>query len=373
MVNPPNQHIVTTTNLISKMKERPVYPFEPLGLALAIGRVDPDTGLPGIPLGKIMEFSGRAGTCKSATADQVVLGVQKKDPEAICLGLFFEEFDDDRFQSLNLDTDRYWAMDWFSNDKNMTLRSAEMGLKTMIQIIKDEPKVKCCVIDSLGAMAVSKEMYTDKGEEKEFDAYIQYGARAKVTTEFINHYMRIPVTRRPILIMINHSKDKIDANAGGPPKNVIIDESSKRKTPCGTGKDFRTDVRLECHSRKHYLDDGKTLNNQGLKIQDGWEVIHEVFRNRGTCEDADRRPQSIFLLDEHRFDVEEEIIKYAKGLNLIYSTGNWIEIEGTKYNGVVKAKEALRNFPELKLSLIKKLAPLAHKIFGETKKVSNDI
>jgi RecA/RadA recombinase len=341
--------LTTAAQQARTILERKVYPLAPLSLSLAIGEIDPVTGLPGIPAGTIAEFAGRSGTGKTMTVEQVALSVQADNPDNLIMGLFFEEPNPKRMESIGLDLDRILTMDYSDPEMSSSVRWAEKGLNGMTSSVEElQGKVKYCFIDSLGAMAMAKEIFDENDELKEVDSFGQFGQRARAITTFLHGYCRLDPATRPILVMLNHVKDKIDGMGPAALKNIILGENIKRRTLGGTGKDFPCFLRVEQYSSPIYELDGKVTHPLfGNRVQIGLETKYELFKNKFANDTGARTAKGKFLFEEQRFDIEEEVILYASYLGLMAEKSGWYTIGDKKYQGAKNAKKILREDPAL--------------------------
>lgn len=300
---------------IEAFRNRRCYEIEPFGLALALGTRDPITGLPGMSLGTICEILGPEGCFKTGTCEHLVKHVLSDDPTNEAFYLFFEPPHLGRMQALEsqgLDMSRIHYEDYSAPEAGQELASAEEGLNLMLNIAKESPQVKVCIIDSLGAMAVGKELYDDKGEFKALDTTPQMAVRASKVTMFINQWLRLDPNTRPILIMVNHYKIPIEPSGPAAYKNIIIGENLKHNTPCGKAKSFAADVRLKLDAKRADQDDGKTRHKLFTnKVQTGLEVHIDCFKNKNANQQGSRKVIGKFDFATASYDIIEEILSYA--------------------------------------------------------------
>lgn len=367
---------------IEAFRNRRCYEVEPFGVALGLGTIDPITGLPGMSLGTIAEVLGPEGSGKTAFHEHAGKHILSADPENEIFYLFFEPPHLGRMQALEaqgLDMNRVHYEDYSAPEAGQELASAEEGLNLMLNIAKESPQVKMCVIDSLGAMAVGKELYDDKGEFKALDTTPQMAVRASKVTMFINQWLRLDPNTRPILIMINHYKIPIEPSGPAAFKHIIIGENLKHNTPCGKAKSFAADIRIKLDSKRVDLDDGKTKHKLFTnKIQTGLEIHYDIFKNKNANQTGSRKIIGKFDFKTASFDIIEEVLSYADYLGIDGitkgTTGRYtIPSIDDKTRSLKQVKEVVT--PEMINDLKRKIAPRHNELFSckiEEKKKTAD-
>ena len=379
------------SQVIDSFRNRRVYFVKPLSLALSTARVDPKTGLPGFPAGCIVEVAGGPGKGKSSCWENAVIEIQRDSPKNEVAVLQFEVFDNERFQNLaniGLDTERVHMMDYSSADMGL----AETGLNNLLALAahqckedrdRDDPEIIACVIDSFGAMGVTKEIYqvnkqgkvTD--ELKGVDVTPQMAVRAQIITRFINQWITLDPNKRPQLWIINHMKKQMGQEDFSTMqlKPEKIGEDLNLTTLGGVGFIFHCDLRIRADARKWPPNkDAEVHPLFENKIQDGLEVFYEVYRNRyfpgkkmckGILDFSDRR--------NVRWDLEDEVVSYA----------SYLEIDGICMKGqgrvvfpklgdssyyASKCCQYLRDNPDYMWELIREIAKQPEKLFKVAKK-----
>ncbi len=375
-----------SSDRIKSFKDRRVYFVRPLSLALSTARRDPKTGLPGFPAGGIFEVAGVAGKGKTSCWEAAAIEIHRDDPNNHIAVLQFENFDDERFENLanvGLDIDRVHMMDYSSSD----MSTAETGLNNILALAahqckenrgEDEPNIVACVIDSFGAMGVSKEIYgTNKqgkvtDELKGVDVTPQMAVRAQIITRFINQWITLDINKRPQLWIINHMKKQMGQEdfTVMQLKPEKVGEDLNLTTLGGVGFIFHCDLRIRADARKWPPNkDAEVHPIFENKIQEGLEVFYEVYRNRyfpgkkmckGILDFSDRK--------HVRWDLEDEVVSYA----------SYLEIEGIMSKGqgrylfpkigpssyfASKCAEYLREDQEYMWHLIKEIAKQPERLF----------
>lgn len=379
------------SDVIESFRNRRVYFVKPLSLALSTARVDPKTGLPGFPAGGIFEVAGSPGKGKTSCWEHAVIEIHRDNPKNEVAILQFESFDDQRFQNLQnigLDNNRVNMMDYSSAD----METAENGLNMLLTLAAhqckedrdpEDPEIVACIIDSFGAMGVTKEIYqvnkqgkvTD--ELKGVDTTPQMAIRAQIITRFINQWITLDPNKRPQLWIINHMKKQMgqedfSTRQLNPEK---VGEDLNLTTLGGVGFIFHCDLRIRADARKWPPNkDAEVHPIFENKIQDGLEVFYEVYRNRyfpgkkmckGILDFSDRR--------NVRWDLEDEVISYASYLEIdgICSKGQgrylFPKLGASSYYAS-KCAEYLRENQDYMWELIREIAKQPEKLFKVSKK-----
>lgn len=370
----------TGAQIIEEFKKRPVQFLEPLGLALATNRLDPITGLPGLPRGAEVEFLGPMGKGKSALADALVRNLHELNPTARVAILAFEEIDQIRLQNLyrnGIDQERYHIMDY----TNEALKDVETALNAALELadcrnpVTGEPEVDAIIIDSVGGSGTSKETYAKDGHTLlGVDVNPQMAHRANIYTKFGNQFNTINPNKRPSLIYINHYKDKVgqdDASTYQLKANQI-GEDLNLATPGGWGFKSHLKMRVKVDARKwpppKSTDPKHPLYD--YREQKGLEVHLKVIRNRFFAGLKECQAVLDFTDPNNvRFDIESEVISLCSLLDIdgIQEMGNGRVVFpqlGAKSFYKRECVKFIRQNPEYKWELIKKIAPLSQKVYS---------
>lgn len=370
----------SASSVIEEFKKRPVHFMEPLGLALSTNRRDPITGLPGLPRGSEIEILGPMGKGKSALADAYVRNLHELNPNSRVAVLAFEEMDPIRLENLfkqGIDRDRYHMMD-YTND---ALKDVETALNAALDLADTrdpstgEPVVDCIIIDSVGGSGTSKETYAKDGKSLlGVDANPQMAHRANIYTKFGNQFNTINPNRRPSLIYINHYKDKVgqdDASTFQLKANQI-GEDLNLASPGGWGFKSHLKMRIKVDAKKwpppKATDEKHELYS--YREQKGLEVHLKVIRNRFFAGLKECQAVLDFTNpNEVRFDIESEIVSLCSLLDIdgIQELGNGrvtFPQLGAKSYFKRECVKFIRQNPEYKWELIKKIAPLAQQVYS---------
>jgi hypothetical protein len=360
--------------VIQSFKERPVLFMEPLGLALSTNRRDPKNGLPGIPRGSQVEVFGSPGKGKSSLTDALVRNLHQLNSESRAAVLAFEEIDQLRLENLfrqGIDQERYYLMD-YTNDK---LKDVETALNAALELA-DANAVDVIIIDSVGASGTSKETYAKNGKDLlGVDANPQMAHRANIYTKFANQFNTIDPNRRPALIYINHYKDKVgqDDPSTFQLKANQIGEDLNLPTNGGWGFKYHLNMRIKVDAKKWPPPKPTDIRHDlyEYREQKGLEVHLRVLRNRFFPGLKECRAVLDFTDPNNvRFDIESEVLALASFLEIdnIVDLGNgrvqFPPLSEGKSRRKAECVAFLRQNPEYKWELIKKIAPLAQKVYS---------
>lgn len=364
------------SEVIEGFRNRRVDFIEPLSLALLTNRRDPITGLPGIPRGSNIEVAGPPNSGKTAIGENFFKNILNFNPEAKVAMLVFEDLDRERLLGLQdegLDLDRTYILDYSSS----SLETAEVGLNSLLELAQDK-EVVAIIIDSLGAMAVSKEVYDKSGGLLGVSTNPQMAVRANITTKFYNQWITLDPNTRPTLVAINHMKDQIDNTdfSTFQLQTVQVGKDINLVTPCGTGKNFHQHMRIKCNGKKWPPPKSTDPKHELFEYREqrGLEVHIEVFRNRFYAGAKKVKGVLDFTDPKHvRFDLEDEVISYASYLDIdgISDKGNGRVVFPPLGDKSYRRKECiayLREHQEMKWGLIKKIALQTERLFRVGKK-----
>lgn len=279
----------TAANLIEEFKTKRVYYIKPLSLALSTARRDPFTGLPGIPHGSILEFGGGPGKTKSACAEAFAICIMDDpiDKNNEVAWLNFEYPDQERWQYLFKNyADRVHTLDY----TNPAMTKAEDGLALLISLGAEAhpkgafPKIKAVFIDSLGAMAVEKEIKDPKtGEFIPIEKHAQMAIRAQRIKSFMLQWNSLNPNTRPILVVINHMTDQLKPEQIGMDAMKVnkIGEDLNYITPGGWLFKYLAHMRVRFDARK-WPDASEVDKHEVVdgKVYDALEGIYEVYRSK---------------------------------------------------------------------------------------------
>lgn len=361
------------STVIEGFRNRRVHFIEPLGLALMTNRRDPNTGMPGIPKGAVLEIAGGAGKSKSSIIEHYFKNIMKEYPKAKCALLMFEDIDRERLMGLQdqgLDLDRLYLLDY----SNSSLETAEVGLNLLLDLAQNDPDVEAVGIDSIGAMAVSKEVFADKSDElKGVDKTPQMAIRANILTRFINQWITLNALTRPTLVFINHMKDQIGQEDFSTFQLKVnqIGEDLNLITPGGVGFKYHCNMRIKVDAKKWPPPKSTDPKHPlyGYREQKGLEVHVKAYRNRYFAGGKEAQAILDFTDPDHvRFNLEDEVISCASYLDIdgIQKSGNGrvsFPLMGDKSYWEKDVVEYMRAHPEVTRDLIKKIAPRAKDMF----------
>lgn len=155
----------------------------------------------GLPMGRIIEFSGEEGGGKTTTALDIVGNAQKLFPDK---------------RAAYIDVERTFDSEWATKlgvavDKLILVAPQEQTAEQIFEITKsivETGEISVCVIDSIGAM-VSSQAYSKTIEDK------TYGGISMPLTLFSKEMIPICARTGCMLIGINQVREDMNSTYGG--------------------------------------------------------------------------------------------------------------------------------------------------------------
>jgi RecA/RadA recombinase len=360
---------------------RKCYPVQPFSFALALGKIDPETGLPGLPQGCIIEVAGANGKGKSCMLEHSIKAIQDENPEYTCLILAYEPVNFVRMEDVGIDLNRLYILDYSKVDEGIELDTAEQGLNITMFQAQNDPNLKLVGIDSIGGMPVRKEIMDEKGEFLSVDKTPQMAIRATILTRFINQWNTLDPNTRPILFLINHMKDQIEAGGFGMDMMKVnrIGENLNYVTPGGQALKYACDVRVKIDGRKIEVKEGGRPVKHPIfdnNIQTGLEIHLEIYKNKFCGNQGSRRAVGKFDFETKSFDIVDETLSYAAYLDICGiskgATGMYEGIIPDKKLRIAQAKEYFKENPDKLRDIQKEIAKHSNELFGLKKKEKPD-
>lgn len=246
-------------NLMIVSNLRPSYDRLSTG---ALGLDYPLAG--GIPLGRLVEFSGLQHSGKTTAACAVMAAYQRAYPDKVCVYIDVEHALDLRFQAkmTGLDLSSMYYV-------NINGQSGQQVLQ-MIEEMQAEDDIGCIVLDSLPALIPAVVLENDVTK----DAGMR-GTMAKPLYPFCAKMAEMVAQKNNLFIMINQVRDDGKTFTG----------IQKYKEPCGAAPSYYSSIIIRFGTRKFTLEDDMDAcgakNGEGA---DGFRLHFKIMKNKcGAC------------------------------------------------------------------------------------------
>lgn len=360
------------------LTELPVLSTGIFPLDLAIGVLDPETGLPGIRCGDIAEIMGENNGFKTGTTEQLIAQTLKRyGPESVVC-CFSEPPNIERMESVGINPSHIIALGVLHEDIKPTEMLAEHCCDAMLDFAS-YPQVKLIVIDSIGALITEGMMYDRK---KLTDvSYNPVAAQAKVLNNFVNKFTKLD-HRECVLWMVNHYREPINTGFSLTPNSLL-----RPKSGGGRGKEFMAWIRIMCISQPHWREERHSITDQ--RIADGLDVTYQVIKNKYAHSTLMRTVKAVFSTVTKKMNNAETILNYAKYFTRnettkdakgkastqltsileppVVQAGSWTSIGDERFQGGNKAAAYLEQQPEMMEKLIKQIATRQEDFFEDGK------
>lgn len=251
----------------------------------------------GLPMGKIVEFSGEEGSGKTTTALDAVASAQKLFPEKRVLYADCENtLDVEWATKLGVDLEKLILL-------QPDTETAEQVFDIVLDFL-DTGEISIAVIDSLGVM-ISAQAYAKTMEEK------TYGGISSALTLFSKKAVPIVAKHKAILIGINQLRDDMNSSYGG------------TVTTGGRAWRHHCSVRLQ-FQRGDYIDEKGTSLTRGCENPAGNLVKCSIVKTK-VCR-PDRKIGFYTLKYLEGIDYIADIIDVAMKEKIITAAGAWYTI-----------------------------------------------
>lgn len=251
----------------------------------------------GLPLGRIVEFSGEENSGKTTTALDLVKQAQKKFPDKRVVYLDCEQT-----------FDSYWATKLGVDVETLVLiqpdmETAEQLFDMSLDII-DTGEVSLFIIDSLGVM-VSQQAYQKTMEEK------TYGGISQALTLFSRKAIPICARTGCILIGINQMRDDMNSMYGG----MITTGGKAWKHNCSVRLQFR---------KGDFIDDNGNKVSRASENPAGNLVQCSIIKTKVCLPNRKTGYYTLKYLDG--IDFVSDLIDVAIKENFVIQTGAWYSL-----------------------------------------------
>ncbi len=300
-------------------------PTGSIGLDIALG-------IGGLPRGRIVEIYGPESSGKTTVALQAVAQAQKLGGEAAFIDVE-HALDPVYAKALGVDIDSLLVSQPDSGEQALEIAEA-LVRSGAIDII---------VIDSVAAMVTKAEIDGEMG-----DTHV--GLLARLMSQAMRKLTGVIGKSNCVAIFINQVREKIGVVYGNP-----------ETTPGGRALKFYSSVRIEVR--------------KGEALKSGSEIVG----NRTRCKIVKNKVAPPFK--EAEFDImygegcsmEGEIVDLGVALEIINRSGAWFSYNGDRLGqGRDNTKEYIKNHPELKEELFKKIMENKDQLVMSSKKAKKE-
>lgn len=250
----------------------------------------------GLPIGKLIEFSGENHSGKTTTCMDVVANYQRLFDRKVLWVDCENTFDAVWANKIHLDVDNMILM-----------QPTNQGAETIFQFILDmidTNEVGLVILDSIGVMVSNQAM--DKTIEEK-----TYGGIAMALTQFSNKAVGLCHRNDCTFIATNQMRDDLNSAWGG------------TKTVGGRAWQHNVSVRIEFRQGKYVDDKGNELS-KNAENPSGNIVDAKMIKNK-TCPPT-RRMGSYRLNYLNGIDYMSDLLDMAKLFEIVEQAGAWYTI-----------------------------------------------
>lgn len=294
----------------------------------------------GLPVGRIVEFSGEEGGGKTTTALDIVKNAQLLFPDKKAV-----------YVDIERTLDPEWAVRLGVDIESLILVTPEeQTAEQIFEIVKDiinTGEVSVCVMDSLGAM-VSAQAYSKTMEER------TYGGISMALTLFSRQLIPICARTGCLLIGINQVREDMNSTYGG----TITTGGRAWRHNCSVRMTF---------VRSDYIDEKGVSVSRNVENPAGNFVKVALVKSK-VCK-LDRKIGFYTLRYLEGIDYVTDIIDLATKYKLINAAGAWYTFvdedtgeicqqndQDLRFHGKAKVREFLLNDPHWVEKLTAQLA-----------------
>jgi recombination protein RecA len=290
-----------------------------------LGDVDLDNP-GGLPLGRLVEIYGTEGSGKSSIAYRICGFAQKMGYN--CLWIDAENsFSHDLARISDVNTSELGLSTLYDEDDPDKIYYAEEIMENICVACRSGYQV--IVLDSIAALATRAEMENEIGQ-----GGVGMGALAQLLSRSVKKVCNYAAKFNVLVIMINQVREKIGVSFGDP-----------ETTPGGRAVRFHASVRLRF--QKQSAKDGSVYveGEDGEKNLIAGKSYVQIKKNRHGKPVRDSEGKDVSLLlpiyyENYFPDIEE----------VLYDQGRLLNEPGTKGQKIIKVRNNLYSFGELKAS-----------------------
>lgn len=264
----------------------------------------------GLPLGRLIEFSGDEGSGKTTTALDITSQAQKLFPERKVMYIDCENTLDEAWaRLLGVDTKQLILL-------QPDTETAEQIFEIALSFIESD-EISLVVIDSLGVM-LSGQAYEKTMEEK------TYGGIAMALTLFSKKAIPLLAKHKCTLIGINQMRDDMNSRYGG------------TTTTGGRGWKHNCSIRMEFR-QSDFIDDKGASVSRGTENPAGHLVKCTLAKTK-VCK-PDRKIGFYTLKYLDGIDYISDTIDVAIKEGIIHQGGAWYTLVNTETGELLEAEE----------------------------------
>lgn len=249
----------------------------------------------GMPLGRLIEFSGLQHSGKTTAACAVMAAYQRRFPEQTCVYIDVEHALDLRFQAkmTGLDLSKMYYV-------NINGQSGQQVLDMIIEMEKSDD-IGMIVLDSLPALIPETVMSNDLTKDAGMRATM-----AKPLYPFYSMMQTMVANKNNLFLAINQVRDDGKTFTG----------IQKWKEPCGNAPGYYSSIIVRFGTRKFTLgDDMDACGAKNGEGADGFRLNFKIMKNK--CGACNRGGGFMTFRYETGFDWINDLLEIALGFGFI--------------------------------------------------------
>lgn len=254
----------------------------------------------GIPLGRLLEFSGLQHSGKTTAACMVVAAYQRMFPDRPCVYIDVEHSLDLRFQAkmTGMDLSKMYYV-------NVNGQSGQQILQMILEM-QDSDDIGCIVLDSLPALIPEIVLENDVTKDAGMRATM-----AKPLYPFCARMAEMVAQKNNLFVMINQVRDDGKTFTG----------IQKYKEPCGAAPGYYSSIIIRFGTRKFTLgDDMDACGQKNGEGADGFRLHFKIMKNK--CGACNRGGGFLTFRYETGFDWINDLLEIALGFGFIQRVNN---------------------------------------------------
>lgn len=274
----------------------------------------------GLPIGKLVEFSGENGGGKTTTALDVIANYQQMpDARSVLYCDCENTLDTEWAEKLGVDVDSIYIF-------KPTSQSAEDIFQKIIEAIETD-EIGIVVLDSIGVLVTQQELGKEMTEKT-------YGGVSAPLTLFSKKIEMLCQKHHTLFIGINQVRENLNSPYGG------------TTTPGGKGWKHNCAVRLQFR-KGEYIDDKGNKVSRGVENPAG-NIVYVAQEKNKTCPST-RKTGFYTLRYLEGIDYIADLIEVAIKYDIVQKSGAWFTLVDTDtgelmYDGKIQGQSNLKAF-----------------------------